>query len=207
VKIFFSSVFVTLLCIGCSASSPATPPREKAPSSPPVKIYGVSESAMPAPELLEGESQADSGSDCSRKLLLGSTRGGIPVYLSEYAGKVLLVNFWASWCPPCWAEMPQLEALYGDYGHRGLAVVGVNFGEDDALIESFARRQVRPISFVIVKDRDGQSARAQEVSGVPTTLLFDTCGVMVKRYTGVFGFNSTEVRRDVEQLLKTVRKR
>ena len=72
-----------------------------------------------------------------------SATDGSQVSLSDLRGKVVLLNFWATWCPPCKAEMPDLEALYREYGSaHDFVVVGVNFQEERETVEKFAREPV-----------------------------------------------------------------
>ena len=180
---------------------------EKSATQTPAKVYTLDEPAVPTPEVMpplgpEPGSQPGAVSQ-HPQVLLGNTRDGIPVYLSDFQGKLVLVNFWASWCPPCWAEMPELEAIYSEFRHRGVEIIAVNFGETEPAINNFLSRQPRPLSFLIVTDPDAKLAHEQGVHVVPTTLLVNAEGKIVTRYAGVFGFNPKIVRSDLERLLKS----
>ncbi len=129
------------------------------------------------------------------------TRAGVAVNLSQFRGKLVLVNYWASWCPPCWAEMAQLEDIYLDYHDRGLEIVAVNYGESELAISNFLQRQAKTLTFTIATDPDTKISREIGVRAVPTTLLFDSEGKMVKKYLGLFGFDANRVRNDLNELL------
>lgn len=109
---------------------------------------------------------------------------GSVMQLSDLAGKVVLLNFWATWCQPCRAEMPDLQALHRDYGQRhDFTVVGVNFQEDAATVESFARSF--RIAFPLLLDRDGQVAGDRyHVRTLPTSFIIDRDGNIRDVWTG-----------------------
>lgn len=101
--------------------------------------------------------------------LLLSTLEGTPWRLADLRGRPLLLNFWASWCEPCRAELPSLELLAARHEAQGLRVMTVNFRETDAALRRFAERQ--PLSLPILRDVDGAAARAFGVRIFPTTLV------------------------------------
>jgi len=205
----FIIIFSLLWLAGCVSQSPTKTPPPKSPpvaEAPVAKVYTLEAPVLPKPEIVESPDaepeQPDTQGPPAPKVLLGHTREGVPVYLSDFRGKLVLVNYWASWCPPCWAEMAQLEAIYSDFRHRGVSIVAVNQGESEQAIENFLRGQLRPISFLIATDPNSTLSHEQDVRAVPTTLLFDTDGKQIKRYTGVFGFQPDQVRGDLARLLE-----
>lgn len=109
---------------------------------------------------------------------------GTPVHLSDLRGKVVLLNFWASWCVPCRAEMPDLNALQRAYGGaRDLVVVGVNFEEDMAAIKAFVDEQ--KLDFAIALDRDGRvTTQLFGVRPLPTTFIIDREGFIRDVWNG-----------------------
>jgi len=118
---------------------------------------------------------------------------------SSLAGKVVLVNFWATWCPPCRKEIPSLLKLQEKYGVQGFAVVGVSMDEGGAkLVAKFLDKQ--KVNYpVIIGDAD--LARGfGGVIGVPATFLVDRKGELVRRYDGYATEN--ELREEIEKLLK-----
>jgi cytochrome c biogenesis protein CcmG/thiol:disulfide interchange protein DsbE len=112
---------------------------------------------------------------------------GREVRLSNLQGKPVVVNFWATWCPTCRAETPDLIRLHEDYEARGLVLLGVNLREADRPVRSFVDEF--GISFPIVFDRTGQVASTWRIGGpnqgVPSTYFIDREGVVRKV---VFGF-------------------
>ncbi len=109
---------------------------------------------------------------------------GHRVSLSDLRGQVVLLNFWASWCPPCKAEMPDLQALYRDQGAaRKFVVVGVDVEEDQATAAAFARQF--GISFPLVVDSTGQVSNDRySIRARPTSFIIDRDGKVRYRWTG-----------------------
>lgn len=118
--------------------------------------------------------------------LEGKTLAGEPFDLSEHHGKVLLVNFWASWCPPCREEVPVLVAAQRRLGDRGLQVVGVNSQDSDADAREFLDK-VGGRDFPHVVDHEGSHAVDWGVFGLPETYVVDRDGVVRAKVTGVLG--------------------
>ena len=104
--------------------------------------------------------------------------------LSDFRGKVVLLNFWATWCPPCRREMPSMQRLYLKYRARGLAVVAVNQWEDPDLVFEFAGRLSLEPTFPILFDRESRIAEQFDVKGLPTTYLLDRDGSIRFRAIG-----------------------
>ena len=103
---------------------------------------------------------------------------GDPITLSDLRGKVVVLNLWASWCPPCRAEMPALNAVYQKFRDQGLVVLGVNTTFQDD--ETNARAAIRDwgLTFPIVFDRDGATSRQYRVQAMPTTFFIGRDGVI-----------------------------
>lgn len=99
---------------------------------------------------------------------------GRPFEWSALRGKVVLVNFWATWCEPCVAEMPSLQRLRESLGPERFEVVGVNFKEGPARIEAFARKT--GVRFPIVRDTDGAVTRAWNAPVFPSSFVVDRDG-------------------------------
>lgn len=102
--------------------------------------------------------------------------------LSMYRGRVVVMNLWATWCPPCRSEMPDLEKLYENYRGRGLVVIGINQGESRARAQSFAH-SLR-ISYPIWLDDQQQYGRTYIAIGLPTTIVINRSSVAVKGFDG-----------------------
>lgn len=116
------------------------------------------------------------------------------------AGKVALVDVWASWCGPCRKSFPELETLHRKYRERGLVVLGVNVDRKAADMEKF-KGELKP-SFPIVRDAAQQYVATLGVSSMPTSLLVDRQGVVRKIHSGFRGRETVEqLTKDIEALL------
>ncbi len=104
---------------------------------------------------------------------------GSPVHLSDFRGKTVLLNFWATWCPPCRAEMPGFQESYMQYGESGgdLVVLAVNIMETTEQAQAFADEL--GLTFPVVMDFNGAVTTLYEVPGYPTSYLIDGAGVIV----------------------------
>jgi len=126
------------------------------------------------------------------------TADGSQLALSDLRGQVVLLNFWATWCPPCKAEMPDLEALYRDYGAaHDFVVVGVNLQEDREIVEKFARET--SLSFPVLLDADGKvSGQSYAVRSLPMSMIIDREGYIREAWSG--RLSSAEMLRRLEQV-------
>ncbi len=106
------------------------------------------------------------------------TLDGETLSLSELRGRTVVLNFWATWCPPCRAEMPAFQRLYARYVDRGLMVIGVNATLGDDLAAVFAFRQQYQLTFPILLDENGQVNRSYRVTALPTTFFIDSNGII-----------------------------
>lgn len=104
--------------------------------------------------------------------------GGGEVTLSDLRGQVLMVNLWASWCPPCRKEMPAIEQIYQDYKGAGLVVLAVNTTYQDTEAGAATFFQEYGLSFLIPLDRTGAVARQYQLRGLPSTYFVDRQGVI-----------------------------
>jgi peroxiredoxin len=110
------------------------------------------------------------------------TLDGQTLQLSDLQGRAVVLNFWASWCPPCRAEMPELEQAYQDNQGGGLVVLGVDQGEQQPVVADFVQRF--GLTFPVVLDQDLLASRAYKVNSLPTTFFIDRNGVIQERVTG-----------------------
>ncbi len=123
---------------------------------------------------------------------------GKPVDLAAYRGKVVLVNFWATWCPPCRKEFPSLGRVRKLLKPTEFEVLAVNVGEDPDTVFSFAGTPEFPVLF----DRDSKAMAAWPVKGLPTTFLVDRQGGLAFRAVGGREFDDPEIVAAIRQLLK-----
>jgi thiol-disulfide isomerase/thioredoxin len=125
----------------------------------------------------KGVSQGSYALDFTLEALDGSEAS-----LSDYAGSVVLVNFWATWCPPCRDEIPHFEEAYQAYQDEGLVVLGVNYQESAAEVEPFV--QGFGVTYPILLDESGMLAKEYRAVGLPTSVLVDRDGVIQVRHSG-----------------------
>jgi thiol-disulfide isomerase/thioredoxin len=121
------------------------------------------------------------------------------VSLGDLRGKVVLLNFWASWCAECRPEMPVLERLHRELGPRGLAVVGINLREESQVVRRYAGEL--GLTFPLVLDPDGQITRAYGVVGLPTTFIVGRDGRAVALAVGVREWAGAPARALLQALL------
>lgn len=120
--------------------------------------------------------------------------------LGEWRGKVVLVNFWATWCPPCVEEMPSLEGLHRELGPQGLVVLGVSVDEDASALRRFV--QERRISLTVLHDPGGrQAASTYGVRGFPETVIIGPDGLVVESYRGPARWDTPEALNHFRELL------
>lgn len=111
-----------------------------------------------------------------------NTLDGKPVSLADFSGKTVLLNFWATWCGPCRAEMPLLQQFQDRYPDR-LAVLAVNDGEGEDLVRAFVAEM--GLKLGILLDPERQVIEAYRVRGFPTTYIIDPAGVIRYQHIGV----------------------
>ena len=126
--------------------------------------------------------------------------GGAPISLAALKGRVVYVDFWASWCVPCRLSMPALDALYRKHSARGFAVLGVNKDNTLADAQRFLARV--PVGFALAEDGKDALARAFDVKAMPSGYLIDRRGVIRRVHRGFTAETAAALEREVEELLK-----
>ncbi|UQZ33432.1 cytochrome C biogenesis protein [Paenibacillus sp. PK3_47] len=118
---------------------------------------------------------------------------GNQVQLSDFEGKRVLVNFWATWCPPCKVEMPHMQNIYNDYQTKDVVILGVNMTlteENPDAVDEFVNEQ--QLTFPIVMDKDGDVMQTYEIMAYPTTYLLDANGVIREKFQGAISYEIME---------------
>jgi peroxiredoxin len=150
-------------------------------------------------ELLQTLNLSDYRPDMRLPPLTGQTVTGEEVSLAALHGRVVLVNFWASWCAECRPEMPVFERLHRDFAAQGLMVLGINFREDIPHIQGYAKEL--NLTFPLVLDPGGEIFRSYGVIGLPTTFLVGRNGRPVALAIGARAWGSAEARALIQALL------
>ncbi len=113
-----------------------------------------------------------------------NTLDGRPISLADTKGKAILINFWASWCPPCLEETPALIAAYNELKQAdpNIEFIGIGTNDDRANLQQFAENNRIP--YIVVEDPDGKVSDAYGVLGMPTTVFVDSNGIVRRIWNG-----------------------
>ena len=125
---------------------------------------------------------------------------GSPHTLTDYRGKVVLLNFWASWCPPCLREMPSMERLRAKMVGRPLEIVALDSAETAEEVNAFLSKM--KLGFPILLDPDSDNTRRWKVFALPTSFLLDTEGHVRFVLTGPTEWDEGEALQVIESLLE-----
>ncbi len=125
--------------------------------------------------------------------------GGKPFRLSDYRGKVILLNFWATWCPPCREEMKSLDSLYKKFKNNNLIIFAVSLDRTPEKAKSFIK-ELSP-SFPVVYDYNAMVSKKYNVFSIPTTFLIDRKGRIVDIFFGEQNWTSKKLIQKIEGLL------
>ena len=139
----------------------------------------VAQSAAPAPAKMipEGASPGQLAFDFALDDVSGQR-----VKLSDLRGHPVVVNFWATWCPPCRQELPALQSAYQRFRDKGVILVGVDLKENAETIQNFTTQF--SLTYPLLLDRDGAVSERYQVRGIPTTVIVDADGVVRARHVG-----------------------
>ena len=147
-------------------------------SSPPPQEQ-QEEQAAPAPA--SSPSDSDNGNEGKINLMSDydftlEDLDGNEIAMSGLLGKKVFLNFWATWCPPCKAEMPDIEELYQETKESDLVILAVNVGEDKKTVQDFM--DANSYNFTVLLDTDGKVSQLYQVSVIPTSYFVDTEGYL-----------------------------
>jgi cytochrome c biogenesis protein CcmG, thiol:disulfide interchange protein DsbE len=124
---------------------------------------------------------------------------GKPVTVASLAGKVVIVDFWATWCAPCKEEMPVLEKLYKKYGSKGLVIVGVSVDKDASNIKGFLKKL--NVTFPVVHDANHQVSGRYQPPRMPSSYIVDRKGIVRFVHGGFRADDAPVFEKQVLQLL------
>ncbi|NQU04846.1 MAG: redoxin domain-containing protein [Calditrichaeota bacterium] len=168
--------------VGCNGKTAKESDAAKAP------VAEADEKAEQAAIAGEVTAEGESGGIKAANFSLSDMEGK-PVNLSDYAGKVIILDFWATWCPPCVKEIPHFNDLSKEYGDKGLVVIGVSVdrGGKEVIEEFLKKTQVDYTIALVDKDTYGQYQSylpKSEQGGIPFTFVIDRKGVIRHHYVG-----------------------
>lgn len=115
---------------------------------------------------------------------------GTPRALSDYRGQVVLVNLWATWCPPCKAEMPTLDAYYQAHRKEGFTLIAINAGDSAELVQEFVKQY--QLSLPVWLDPQNEASRVFRVMSYPSSFVIDRQGVVRLAWVGAITRNMLE---------------
>ena len=195
--IFFAVLF--LLC-SCSARTqdvyPADLVKSFAEAGLPLLKQKVSPRDFSLPAVLSAPVQSAA---VKPPLAVPQGTTGKNLSLSALKGKVVFLNFWATWCGPCRAEMPSMEVLYGRYKEKGLEIFAVNCGEEQEQVLAFMKNN--GLSFPAALDSDGKVSKSYGIQAIPTSFIIDREGKIIVRLVGSIDWDTPKIRTALERLL------
>lgn len=148
-----------------------------------------------------GTAHAISEGDAAPGIEAPSLRDFEVVKLSQFRGKVVYVEFWASWCPPCWDAFPLLEQVHQELQDQGLVVIGVNI--DDEMPDARAAIKKLDVSFPLLRPDDNSAKLAYNVKTMPYGVLIDRDGVVRYTSAGMSRSKLRELKKKIRRLLWT----
>lgn len=124
--------------------------------------------------------------------------GGQLVSLSDFQGKPVLINFWASWCGPCVYEMPYIQEVFEEWSGQGLVVLAINIGESSSKVKEFMESHA--LSFPVLLDMEGKVADQYNIGGIPTTFSVDKDGIIQAMRVGAFP-NKAAIEKSLNKII------
>lgn len=131
----------------------------------------------------------------------GKTLDGEKISLSDYKGKVTLVDVWASWCKPCKEEFPFLIELYEKYSDNDFSVLAVNIDEEKVNAEKFLKSLKKEVPFKILFDPESKVPNLYDIQAIPTTYILDKKGVIRYYHLGFMESEKEKYKSEIETLL------
>ncbi|MCU7803898.1 MAG: TlpA family protein disulfide reductase [Candidatus Thiodiazotropha sp. (ex Lucinoma borealis)] len=122
-------------------------------------------------------------------------------HLSDFRGRVLIVNFWASWCTPCREELPSMNRAWSQLKQEGISMLAINVGEDQQAVSAFIEDY--PIDFGLLLDSYGNISQRWQVRGLPTTFILNAKGEIVYRVVGDREWDDASLLQQVRDLKPT----
>jgi len=125
---------------------------------------------------------------------------GTKITLSQFKGKVVFLNFWATWCGPCRSEMPSMEAVYQKLNNKGFEILAVNLGESKDKVSGFMNEY--KLHFPAVLDERQITGSQYNIRAIPTTYIIDRRGLIIGRLVGSINWNTPKIISALEAVLQ-----
>lgn len=132
-------------------------------------------------------------------IFFGITVNASKLDLDQYKGKVVLLDFWASWCSPCKESFPWMNKMHNELSDKGLVIIAVNLDEEKKQADTFLKSV--PANFKIIFDQEAELAEKFQVKGMPSSYLFDKSGELVKTHIGFKNNDADTIRQQIESYL------
>ncbi|MBT8133571.1 MAG: TlpA family protein disulfide reductase [Gammaproteobacteria bacterium] len=161
--------------------------QQKSSAARPWKVSSIAESLQPYP-----------GNTLAHSIELTDTDDA-GHRLHDYRGKVVVLNFWATWCPPCVEEIPSLGRLQRAFSNDDLVVLSIDIGESREDVESFLQKI--PADFPVLLDPDGSTVKQWKIIAFPTTFIIDRKGIIKLAYFGGLEWDKPDVIRQLQELV------
>ncbi len=192
-KLLAIILLVALLVVGCRLSpapSGGTVPTTPTPQPAPAPTTTV---PSPTPTVTEGIQVGNLAPNFKLPDL-----GGQIISLADLRGKPVLINFWATWCPPCKLEMPYLQQIYDVWMVKGLVLLAIDIGESSSTVTEFM--SANNLSLPVVLDIDKKVALTYGIAAIPTTFFIDRNGIIRQKVIGAFP-NKEAIEAELSKIL------
>ncbi len=126
---------------------------------------------------------------------------GTKVRLADLKGKIVFLNFWATWCPPCLDEMPSMEKLYNEFKDKDFTILAIDLRESERRVKAF--KEEFGLTFPILLDSDGQVGLEYGVRSIPTTYLVDREGFLIGGALGARDWSTKDAFQFIDHLLNS----
>jgi peroxiredoxin len=123
--------------------------------------------------------------------------------LAMYRGKIIIINFWATWCPPCRFELPAMEKVWERLKDKGVVILGINVGEDADTIFTFTADY--PVTFPLLLDSDSSVTQKYPVIGLPTTFVVNPRGQIIYKAIGTRDWNEDALVKQILELQQSTK--
>jgi len=183
--VWIGLVLTALLLAGCQAAEPTIAPATPVPAprpQTPVPTTAATVVGRPTTAIENINRPVGPQENAQAPDFTVVDLNGQKLRLSDFRGKRVLLNFWATWCPPCRAELPQIQAAHVKYGKDGFVVLGVDFGESKEQVSKFAKEN--GLTYLLTLDETGEALTAYNVRGIPATFFIDRQGIIVMKQAG-----------------------